>query len=147
MTIRFEPEPGVGEVFRLQSLDCVAVARQNFGLAIEVDRESVRLVETMAGMLHDQRAEASMEAVEYFAKVLGGHIAHVFVSAHGWVPGKVFFDEVQTFGIQSPDYTGTLWPQRKAMKRLINGAEDNLWFYYVSTVDDLGPPPDLRRTA
>lgn len=138
MSIRFEAHPGVGEVFRLYSLDCVDLAREAFGETIEVTIDSLRQIETMAGTFHDQLPEAdSSEQVERIAKILGGHIAHVIVQLHGWIPGKVFFDETQMFAIEEPTGNGLIWPPQKALKRLINGPEDNLWHYYQLSTDQL----------
>lgn len=139
MSIRFEANPEIGEVFRLYSLDCVDLARNSFGVTLGVTADSIREVEAMAGRFHDElpAANISSEAIERIAKILGGHIAHVIVQLHGWTPGKAFFDETQTFAIERPSGAGLIWPPQKALDRLINGPEDNLWHYYQLSTDQL----------
>lgn len=122
----------------MYSLDCVDLARDAFGETLAVTVDSIRQIETMAGTFHDQLSDAnSSEQVEGIAKILGGHIAHVVVQVHGWTPGKAFFDETQTFAIERPDGSGLIWPPQKALNRLINGPEDNLWHYYQHSTDQL----------
>ena len=73
--------------------------------------------------------------------MLGGHVAHVLIELHGWTPGMVTMGGERMPGVQC-DGSDTCWPWGKAHNRIVNGPEDNLWFYYLSLTDQLGPPVD-----
>lgn len=148
MNITFRADPIVGKIFEAYSLDCIDMARRNFGVELELTEDSIQQIEMIAGKLHDDQPPQGVpeEVLVRFQKYLGSHIAHVLVEIRGWTPGIATFPEGQIEGVELPG-KNMCWPWGKARNRLLNGPEDNLWHYYLGVTDQLGPPVDVADLA
>jgi hypothetical protein len=130
-------------VFYIQSVDQalseaaksgVEFASQVFGVTLDYSEASIEKVEGILSKLHDAAPKAVPRPKEFhkIGFVFGGYIAEVIKRHFGgrWkmecslYPGQ----KILTFETSSFD----LWPQMKVEKRVENGPEDNVWFYYQS---------------
>ena len=138
MSLIFEVDPRIDAMYEALSLDCVNLARSNFGMELDVSEESIRQIEAMAAMLHDQMPPGGVppETVMEFAGVLGGHVAHVMITFRGGAGGMA---SIGTERIPAVRLEGdqVVWPWGKAHNRLLNGPEDNIWHYYQMTFGEL----------
>jgi hypothetical protein len=125
----------VKELMEAYSLDAVDYARRTFGIELDFSAESVRQIEQIAAQLYNSRPKGiaklfrkgpSQDTVETFAKMFGAYIGEVYRRNYG---GEWFaHEEMQTYAVGSPD--DCMFPVGKVYKRLTNGDEDNLWYFY-----------------
>lgn len=141
MDVTFEADPKIGELFEAYSLDCIDLARMNFGLELRVDEPSIQLIEQMAGALHNEMPPGGVpeEVLTQMEKMLGSHIAQVLITTRSWEPGIAVFDDGRIPAVRATDASHMIWPWAKAHNRIVNGPEDNLWHYYQAVTDQLGP--------
>ncbi len=132
MTLTFDPDPKIGDLFEAFSLDCIDLAQANLGMTLDVSEASIQKLEQMAGVMHTELpgVGAPPERIELFAKMVGSHIGHVLVTIKGAVPGLARSEAGVIPAVKLPDGT-VCWPMPKAYNRLVNGEADNLWHYYL----------------
>ncbi len=144
MSFTFEADPRVAKIAEAYSLDAVDLAANNFQVVLDWSEESVRQVEQMLGRLHDEMGNARPpeEAVWTFAKAFGSYVGEVLRRHHGGEWGMVSMGDESFPGIRQPK-GGLCWPWSRAHKRLVNGAEDNVWHYYTAIVEYGDKPESL----
>jgi hypothetical protein len=110
----------------------VEFASQVFGVTLDYSEASIEKVESILSKIYDAAPKTASKPEEFqkIGFVFGGYIGEVIKRHFGgrWkmetslYPGQ----KILTFEISGRD----LWPQMKVGKRLENGPEDNVWFYY-----------------
>ena len=120
----------------------VTYAQQQFGIVLDYSVESIESIETLLAKHYEAiprgffakvtNAGPSSQDIERVTMMFGGYIGEVIKRHAGggaWHmesslhPGDRVLTFRTTTGLE-------LWPQIKALKRLENGAEDNVWHYF-----------------
>ncbi len=143
----FQPDPQVAQIADAYSLDAVDLAARNFGVTLDGSEASVQQVEQMLERLHDEMASAKPpeDRIWTFAQAFGSYVGEVLRKHHGGEWGIVSMDGQSFPGLRQS--SGALsWPWGRAHKRLVNGAEDNVWHYYGVLVRpaEPGAAPDRK---
>jgi hypothetical protein len=131
MTENFQADARVAESAQAYSKYAIDIASEQFHIKLDGSEESVRHVECILGMLHDDvpRAKPPEDAIWNFARTFGSYVGEVLRRHHGGEWGIVQLGEDSFPGIEQPG--GKLcWPWFRAYKRITNGGEDNIWDYY-----------------
>ena len=129
-------QPTLNDVMVAYAEDAVDFARRNFEVSLGYSNESIERVEGIAARLYDAKLKGllgkifrkgpSDDQAQGICKALGGYIGEVYRRSKGgdWAINQEF----QAIGILA----GETWifPPAKVFKRLTNGAEDDLWFYF-----------------
>lgn len=132
-------EVTITDVMQAYAQDAVDVARERFQATLDFSESSLEKVEEILAHLHNSLPKGmlgkffghgpSQEQIWQMAKVWGAYIGEVIRRQWGgeWTtataahPGTVI-----TLRVLGAD----IFPPAKAYKRLVNGAEDNIWHYY-----------------
>ena len=134
----FEQDAGVMQIAEAYSLDAVDLAARNFSITLDWSEASIRQVERILGLLHDDMSQSkpSEDAVWTFAKAFGSYIGEVLRRHHGGEWGNINMNGQSFPGLRQSG-GGLIWPWSKANKRLTNGPEDNVWDYYNVVVENV----------
>lgn len=97
--------------------EAVDLAQRDFQVKLDYSEESIRRLEDLIA----RQGQVSAERRRRFALLWGAYLGEVARRHHG---AEWLADGVLKFG------TGELSPPSKVNKRFINGAEDNVYFYY-----------------
>jgi hypothetical protein len=138
MNYTFEPDPELQELAGKQSLAAVGIAKKNFGVELDFSRESVERVEQVLGRLHDlaDQQQPDEERVWLFAQLFGSYVGEVIRREHGGGWGMIESEGQRFPGFMFGSAPTTIWPWSRVHKRLVDGAENNVWHYFVSVTDD-----------
>ena len=131
----FDADPKVQQVAEAYALDMVDYAKDTHGIELDWSNDSVQEIERIAAVLHEEykKSPPSSEQLEPFYKALGSYVGEVFRRKHGADWGWVSLQGGRFPGLQAK--AGALfWPWGRAMNRIVNGPEDNLWHYYQALV-------------
>ena len=134
----------LNEIMAAFAEDAVPYARHHFGIELDYSVASIERVEEIAASLHATRPrgflarllrrEPSPRQVEILCRMLGGYLGEVFRRVRGgdW---EVFREEGVSLGVR---YAASSWifPPTKVYKRLTNGSEDDLVFYFEMVTQD-----------
>ena len=133
MEAGFRNDPSVIKIAEAYSLDAVDIAERNFGISLDSTESSIEAVERLLAKLHDQMGSAKPDekVVWSFAKAFGSYIGEVYRKYHGGAWGIVELGGEEFPGIQSANGV-RFWPWSRVYKRLVDGAENNVWHYYQS---------------
>jgi len=134
----FRADNNIAAIAAAYCLDCIDVARANFQMELDGSDASVELVEQMLAQLHDQlpAARPTQEQIGAFAKMSGSYVGEVFRLKHGAEWGIVRLGETEFPGMRSTADGLQFWPWERAYKRITEGAENNIWHYYVALVEN-----------
>src|SRR5665213_533607 len=134
-------QPTASDVMGAYALDAVDHAKSNFAVELDFSPGSVEKVEEILTKLCASRPTGflaklfrkgpSDDDVDQMAKMYGGYIGEVLLRRAG--AGSWYFDDqimpgLIVYGLECNG--GKFWPQIKVHKRMANGPEDNVWFYY-----------------
>jgi len=128
---KFEADPEIQKIAEAYALDMIDYAKQTYGIDLDWSDGSVQQVERIAALLHDEyeKAPPTSEQIAPFYRALGSYIGEVFRRNHGAEWGWVTLEGDRFPGMQHRP-SSLFWPWGKAMNRIVNGPEDNLWHYY-----------------
>jgi hypothetical protein len=132
MTACFAADARIGEIAEAYALDAVDDAARNLQITLDWTEASIEQVEAALDRLHRDpgRQQAPEETVHAVAKAFGSYIGEVFIRHHGGEWGMVTLNGPTFPGIRAKQ--GRLfWPCIRALHRLENGPEDNVWHYYL----------------
>ena len=134
--MNFTPDDKIQQIAEAFSLDAVDFLRDHFRITLDWSDASVQHIETVMDRFHREAAKAkpSPEQVMQFAKMFGSYIGEVYRKNHGATWGLVEMDGERFPGIKAQTSDTTFWPWIRARKRLLNGAEDNVWHYYSALI-------------
>lgn len=139
-------DPPIDQQIKALAQEAVDWAQGKWRITLDFSEESVKSVEAILTDLHDLAVEqfndgtadqaATKEALWGMALAFGGYVGEVIRRRWGgrWAtetsvhPGTVVTLRIGTTEI---------WPPAKAMKRLLNGPEDNVWDYFRVIRDGL----------
>lgn len=134
--------PTINDMMAAYAEDAVDFARTKFGISLDYAAASIEQVEFIAEQLAQARPKGfigkllrkapSDEEVQTVCKMLGGYIGEVYRRAKGGDWG--INQEFQALGVSQGE--NWVFPPAKVHKRLINGAEDNLWSYFSVLIQE-----------
>jgi hypothetical protein len=106
------------------------------GVQLDWSDDSIQHVERIAAELHESRKNhrASERTVNQFCDMIGSYLGEVYRKNHGAEWGWVTSRDSRFPGMQTKT-NQIFWPTGRAQKRVMNGAEDNLWHYYQYLVN------------
>jgi hypothetical protein len=131
------------EAMEAFSLDAVDYALTQYGLTLDFTQESLTHVEAIATALHKEMPKGflgkllkrgpSEQDLDLMSKMLGGYVGEVIRRQRGgdWAISEQF----NTLGLKFSD-DEWVFPLAKAYKRLTNGSEDDLAFFYKVIIND-----------
>jgi len=134
--VGFTPDDKIQKIAEGYSLDAVDFMRDHFHVTLDWSDESIKQVEAVMETMHGDLREAkpTQEQVAQFAKMFGSYVGEVYRKNHGATWGMVELNG-QRFPGMEKKVNGTLfWPVLRAQKRLVDGAEFNIWDYYRGIV-------------
>lgn len=144
---RFGVEPGAWsegtfatiDMVQAYAKDAIEFARERFQVELDLTPGSIEHVERILAKLYDQRPRGfkrllskgpSAEEIASMAKMFGSYVGEVIRREHGgeWSTASNAFpgQSIMTLHAGGLD----IFPPAKVHKRLTNGPEDNVWFYY-----------------
>jgi len=151
MADNFIADEDIRDIAQAYALDAVDDALRNMGITLDWSESSVAAVEYVLDRLcKTARVEKpSPEKVEVVAKIFGSYIGEVFIRNHGGSWGWVSVTGEPIPGIRSANGGHMFWPWARTLKRLREGAEENVWHYYLHLTDRLSSigtfEPDPKR--
>jgi hypothetical protein len=138
-TVTFDVHPGIGRVLVQASERLVVLAKDSFGIELDYSDESIRQVERIAGVLHrtmppeEERDDDYRLKLKAYSDDLGAYIGEVMRRHHGAVWGLSHDGDASYVAMLTPRKT-IIWPTGRAEKRIENGPEDYIWFYFTTMV-------------
>lgn len=148
--------PTVQDMMAAYARDAVDLARNTFGETLDFSEGSVPAVERCLGRLHDAlpkgffgrlfRRGPSEDEMRMVTRTFGGYLGEVYRRHHGgdWIleTPPMASEPFPTVATPSGIH---FFPTAKAFKRIMNGPEDNVCFYYFVLTryigKDQGPSP------
>lgn len=130
-SMSFEADPKVLQVAEAYALDMVDIANNNFGVALDWSDNSIKQIEQIAALLHENyvKNKPPENTLNIFVKAIGSYVGEVYRRNHGAEWGWVTMNDQRIVGLKAKTGT-TFWPWGKARKRITGGPEDNIWHYY-----------------
>ncbi|HYO78577.1 MAG TPA: hypothetical protein VE010_19110 [Thermoanaerobaculia bacterium] len=135
----------VGQMMEAYASDAVDAARANFNIELDYSPASVKAVEELLGRVYPAvrrgwfrrffRIGLSDGELETICKMFGGYIGEVVRRQKGgtW---QLVQDPIGTENVIAlVNGEGRIFPPSKVYKRLVNGAEDDVWFYFQVVTD------------
>lgn len=131
--------PTVDDMMAAYALDAVDHAGASFKTQLDFSPQSVENVEAILAQLHAAiprgvwklfRRAPPEETIDTICKMYGGYVGEVFRRERG---GTWEFDQEILPGyliIALRKGESKIFPPSKVRKRLQNGPEDNVWFYF-----------------
>ena len=127
--------PTVNDMMVAYAEDAVEHAK-SAGVALDYSPDSIRQVEEVLEKLYPRgisrliRRGPSVEDTATMAKMYGGYIGEVVRRAAGgeWVLDTEVAPGQTVISLRKGEQR--IFPPSKVQKRLANGSEDNVWFYY-----------------
>jgi hypothetical protein len=136
----FAEDPKIQQIAEAYALDAIDFAAEHFRRTLDWSDASVAHIEAIMGSLHRDlaRANPSDKQVIQFARMFGSYVGEVFRRNHGAAWGIVTLGGQSFPGLRASKQGALFWPWGRAQNRLRNGAEDNVWHYYQTLVEDDG---------
>jgi hypothetical protein len=139
-------EPTVADMMAAYAQDAVDHARRNFRVELDFSVESVQTVESLLRQMYDAiprgarrlfRRGPSDDTLASLAKMYGGYVGEVMRRRRGgeWVFDMEVMPGRPVICLRKGD--DRLFPPAKVHKRLTNGPEDDVWFYFQA-VEGMG---------
>lgn len=143
MNDTFRADDSIAAIAAAYCLDCIDVARANFEIELDGSEASIELVEQMLAQLHEQlpQAQPSPEQIGAFAKMFGSYVGEVYRIRHGATWGIARLGAEEFPAMRAAADGMQFWPWERAYKRITEGAESNIWLYYVALVDNANDAP------
>lgn len=129
----FTPDSKVQRIAEAYAEDARDLARDGFGIELDWSDGSVRRVEEiLASMSESLRAERPPEdRIGQAGKMFGSYVGEVLRRNHGAVWGVVRQGGERVPALQMAGSQSITWPWGRAKSRLTEGAENNVWDYFV----------------
>jgi hypothetical protein len=133
MADNFIADEDIRGIAQAYALDAVDDALRNMGLTLDWSDVSIVPVEYILDYLHKRaRTEKpSPEQVETVAKVFGSYVGEVFIRHHGGSWGMINLSGQTLPGVRAAKDGHMFWPWARALNRLRDGPEENVWHYYL----------------
>lgn len=139
----------VRQMMEAYATDAVDATRANYGIELDYSPESVKTVEELLAKISPQlrrswfrrlfRIGLSEAAVDTICKMFGGYIGEVVRRKRGgvWQIVQNPIGDENVIALVNGD--DKIFPPSKVFKRLVNGDEDDVWFYFQVVTDGLEP--------
>jgi hypothetical protein len=140
----FKATRRIATLARQCALEAIRFARDKYRIHLDWSDDSVQEVETILADLHDDLMESfpSEEELWDTAAVFGSYVGEVYRKNHGATWGLVTLAGESFPGMRAHQSDTKFWPWMRALKRIENGPEDNIWHYYRALVDEYTAPHD-----
>ena len=114
--------------------EAVSLSQATMGQKLDFTEESIKTVENILGRYHSEKeragAHASPKIVDQVCQIYGAYIGEVMRRNYG---GEWMLDDTFSPGTKIPALRMNQLqtsPSAKVYKRIMNGSEDDVWFYY-----------------
>lgn len=131
--MKFTPDAKVQRIAEAYAEDARDLARDGFGIELDWSDGSVRSVERILGAMSDSliTERPPEERIIQAGKMFGSYVGEVFRRNHGAVWGVVVQGGERVPALQMAGSGSVTWPWGRAKSRLTEGAENNIWDYFV----------------
>jgi hypothetical protein len=135
-SVNFIPDDKIQKIAEAYALDACNFLGNHFKITLDWSDSSIQHIESVMDRFHQESANAkpTPEKVMQFAKLFGSYIGEVYRKNHGATWGLVEMEGQRFPGLKAQSSGTTFWPWARAHKRLVNGAEDNVWHYYSALI-------------
>jgi hypothetical protein len=134
----FTADPKILEIAEAYALDAIDHARQ-FRVVLDWTEKSIAEVEEVLAAMHNAYISSTPKPPEdrvlVFAKAYGSYIGEVYRRFHGGEWGMVTLDG-QTFPGMRGSSGAHFWPWGRALSRIKEGPEDNVYDYYKMLLEE-----------
>jgi Na+/phosphate symporter len=124
----------------------VSVARDSYQINLDYSEESIKRAEEIFNSLHKEvprnfiskllKRGLTETQIHSAALMLGAYIGETIRRIHGgeWIKEDVMREkDVTTLKVGET----SIFPMAKAYKRIVNGSEDDIWFYYKVITEEM----------
>lgn len=119
--------------------EAVALAQNTAGYKLDFSEDSIKFIEEILGRMHTEiregKANPPTEVIERVCSVYGAYIGEVMRRIIGgeWILDDKVLSGTKILALKC----GTMQtsPCAKVYKRILNGPEDDVWFYYKIFVE------------
>lgn len=137
----------IRQMMEAYATDAVDAARANYGIELNYSPDSVKTVEELLGKIYPHvrrgrfrkffRIGLSEADVDTICKMFGGYIGEVVRRQRGgvWQIIQNPLGDENVIALVNGD--DKIFPPAKVFKRLMNGEEDDVWFYFQVVTDGL----------
>jgi hypothetical protein len=133
-SLMFTKNPDVAKVAEAYSLDCVDWVKTHTKIELDWTDESIQHIEGILDQLSVMAAKDSppKERIQDFSKMFGFYLGEVYRKNHGGVEwGDVLINGNKYYGLGLIETKEAfIWPTVRINKRIVLGAEENVWVYY-----------------
>jgi hypothetical protein len=135
----FTPDANVATEAGLGAEVFVKLARDLFSVELDYSDASIERVEQIAQNIQKTSRDRppSNESVMRLSYAMGGYIGETLRRNHEAEWGVMLLDGQRVIAMRI--HGNFVWPTGKAEKRIRNGQEDDIWFYYqvlLKKIDD-----------
>lgn len=139
----------VRQMMEAYATDAVDAARANYRIELDYSPESIKTIEELLGKIYPQvrrgwfrklfRIGLSEADTDTICKMFGGYIGEVVRRKRGgvWQIIQNPLGDENVIALVNGD--DKIFPPSKVFKRLMNGEEDDVWFYFQVVTDGLEP--------
>jgi hypothetical protein len=142
------------ELMRNQAQVAVEFSAQVFGVTLDYSEASIEQVEKILGKLYDsipketsdsivKKSPTPQEILNKVSMAMGGYIGEVLKRQWGgkWKQNSPLKPDQKLLTLETVGID--VWPHMKVEKRLTNGPEDNVWFYFRALKDHIQKRYDM----
>jgi len=136
------------ELMSDQAQVAVKYAAQVCGVTLDYSEASIQQVEQMLSKLYDavpkepddpvgRKSLTKSDILQKISTAMGGYIGEVIKRQWGgkWKRHSPIYPEQELLTLETVGID--IWPHMKVEKRLTNGPEDDVWFYFLALKDHI----------
>ena len=141
MSETFVADPEIERIAIARADSAIRLAAGPFGVALDWSDRSIEQVERILAGVHADLATRAVDEAKIYAlaETLGSYVGEVYRRNHGATWGNVTLGSETYPGLRT-DNDVLFWPWGRVYNRLVNGAEDNLaWYYHLLLEKTNGP--------
>ena len=132
----FRADPEIGKIVLGLARQAATVSKQKFGERLDFSLRSIKLLDNQLQQFHEMVIveRPTDKELSGFAQLYGAYLGEVIRLAHGGEWGICdLADQSQETALLVPG-PGAIFPVSKVYRRILEGAEENVWAYYELTV-------------
>lgn len=128
----FVKDSKIQEEASLNADGAIKFALDHYRIDLDWSDDSIEKIELILSSLHKEarKDKPTQEQMLGFAIPFGSYIGEVYRRNHGAEWGSITLEGETYPGLQCSKRGQNFWPWLKALKRIENGDEDNVWHYY-----------------
>ena len=130
--MQFAEDARYQQIAEAYAQDAVDFAQSNLSIRLDWSDTSIEMLESILDRFHSElaRARPTDEQIAGYSKMWGSYLGEVYRKNYGAVWGLVTHQGESIPGLQGTK--GNLfWPWGRVENRLRDGAENNIWHYYL----------------